>query len=81
VREQAADLKNPPLSVADVLDTLAQHVPTTVRWLRTAFAAWGEPSMTSHMPTTGSRSAYSSRLEVRPVLASAKALRCDAPLR
>ena len=44
VREQAANLKNPQLSVADVLDTLAQHVPTTVSLLRTAMAARGEPS-------------------------------------
>jgi predicted nucleic acid-binding protein len=44
VREQVADLKNPPLSVADVLDTLAQHVPTTVSLLQTAIAARGEPS-------------------------------------
>jgi hypothetical protein len=42
--DQAVDLKNPPLSVADVLDTLAQHVPTTVGLLRTAIAAQGEPS-------------------------------------
>lgn len=34
IRDQAANLKNPPLSVNDVLDTLAQHVPLVVDLLR-----------------------------------------------
>lgn len=42
VLDQAADLKNPPLSIADVLDTLAQHVPTTVTSLRSAIAVQGD---------------------------------------
>jgi sulfur carrier protein ThiS len=39
VNDQAEELKNPPLSVTDVLDTLAQHAPTVVRLLREAIAA------------------------------------------
>jgi predicted nucleic acid-binding protein len=38
-REQAADLKNPPLTIADVLTTLAQHVPTFVSLLRTTMSS------------------------------------------
>ncbi|SRR5579883_596225 len=47
VREQAADLKNPPLSVDDVLDTLTLHVPTTVASLRAAIAAQGDAPASS----------------------------------
>jgi len=36
VRDQAADLRNPPLTVADVLDALMQHIPATVNLLRAA---------------------------------------------
>lgn len=39
VNDQAEELKNPPLSVTDVLDTLAQHAPTVVSLLREAIAA------------------------------------------
>ena len=42
VRDQAAGLKNPPLSAADVLDTLAQHVPETATLLRAAIAGQDE---------------------------------------
>lgn len=42
-RDQAADLKNPPLSLSDVLDTLAQHVPTVASLLRAAIASQEGP--------------------------------------